>query len=429
MSAHDHDLLAAAFSAMLGMEVLPPHAKGTMDIPSFSIHQLFHGSHIMIEMLPPHTKGLMDILSHQLFHGSHIMEPCLSILDSPSPEDVFEITVSSLDGLLQFNLTVKKDETVAQIKERISKRTGIPPFQQHLMCAKKELNDPLTLESSGIRPKSRLMLVHYPKAVDNGPPGLGQKPAPSSVTRQLQIKPAPSPVTRQLQGKPAPTFTRQLKPCHNMGDCHKGQCKMNVDDLAPEYDHDYTSMTSGKTYMRGDRPYVRPFGWKRYAVKVLGNTNYKEQDEKNGKTVDAWLGPNGIRVESVKGEWPVSYHGTSFEVVECIVSGDPTKPRGDGKPGYKPSEKNKGGRVVHGDGVYSSPSIDYASLYASRFTKDQNEYLSVLQNRVNPEDGHLIFTADDRIWLSPMQDSSKGIYDVRPYGILIKKVGSWCSLM
>ena len=428
MSAHDHDLLAAAFSAMLGIEVLPPHAKDTMDIPSFSIHQLFHGSHIM---------GLSPFIP-----------------DSPSPGGVFEITVSSLDGL-QLTLPVKKDETVAQIKEKISRETGILPFQQHLMCAKKELNDSLTLESSGIRPRSRFMLFNCPKAVDNGPPntGLGASPLlalgesgkathtiigtnteglsqrklalDSAVTRQGKLLAPGSPVTRQ--GKllaPDSPVTRQLqvmklkdKPCDDMGKSHKGKCKMNVDDLAPEYDYDYTNMTGGRTYMRGDQPYVRPFGWKRYAVKVLGNTKYKKQDEKNGKTADVWLGPVGDRAESVKGEWPVSYHGTSVEAAESIVSG------GDGKPGYKPSEKDKGGRVVHGDGVYSSPSIEYAANhYASPFTKDQNKYLTVLQNRVNPEDGHLIFTTNDKIWVSPMQDSSKGIYDVRPYGILIKKV-------
>ncbi len=112
-----------------------------------------------------------------------------------------------------------------------------------------------------------------------------------------------------------------------------------------------------------------------------GSWKYKEQDEKNGKPADAWLGPDGIRAESVKGEWPVSYHGTSVEAAESIVSGDLSKPESDGKPGYKPTEEDKGGIAV----------------YAGQFTKDQNKYLTVLQNRVNPDRGHLIFESDD-IW-------------------------------
>ncbi len=163
---------------------------------------------------------------------------------------------------------------------------------------------------------------------------------------------------------PAPGKRQFSKPCDDMGNSHKGQCKMNVDDLAPEYDFNYTNMKDdGKTFMRGDCPYKRPFGWKRYAVKVLGNTVYKEQDEKNGKPADAWLGPDGIRAESVKGEWPVSYHGTSVEAAESIVSGDLSKPESDGKPGYIPSEEGKGGRARYGDGVYSTPSIEYAASY------------------------------------------------------------------
>ncbi len=127
----------------------------------------------------------------------------------------------------------------------------------------------------------------------------------------------------------------------------------------------------------------------------------------------------------------MSYHGTSVEAAESIVSGDLSKPESDGEPGYKPSEADKGGRTRYGDGVYSTPSIEYAasSIYAGQFTKDQNKYLTVLQNRVNPDRGHLIFESDD-IWRSPMQNSSEGIYDVRPYGILIKKVGgSTCWLL
>lgn len=50
--------------------------------------------------------------------------------------------------------------------------------------------------------------------------------------------------------------------------------------LDPAYDYDYSNMSDdGTEYMRGDRHYYRPYGWKRFALKVRG----KYED-------DTWLG-------------------------------------------------------------------------------------------------------------------------------------------
>ena len=57
-----------------------------------------------------------------------------------------------------------------------------------------------------------------------------------------------------------------------------------------------------------------------------------------------------------------------------------------------------------------------------------NYYKVVLQNRVNPAPGHLvIIDAKDTgvgadYWLSPKQDIDEGVFNVRPYGLLFKKV-------
>ena len=46
--------------------------------------------------------------------------------------------------------------------------------------------------------------------------------------------------------------------------------QLDPDELDPSYNNDFTNVSDdGKTYMRGGKPYKRPYGWRRYAVKVL----------------------------------------------------------------------------------------------------------------------------------------------------------------
>merc|ERR1719186_1254814 len=75
----------------------------------------------------------------------------------------------------------------------------------------------------------------------------------------------------------------------------------------PGYDYDFTNLTAmrGEKYERGGAPYFRPYGWKRYAIKVKGK--YEDDD---------WLGTlgsvkcNNKRTQGDTGEWCVAYHGT-----------------------------------------------------------------------------------------------------------------------
>ena len=180
--------------------------------------------------------------------------------------------------------------------------------------------------------------------------------------------------------------------------------KLDPASLAPRFDYDLTGKADdGAIYHRGDFTYYRPYGWKRYALNVLGDADYES---------DKWLGGDGIRKESTDGEWPVSYHGTKFVSNVRGIVGD----------GYK-----KGPRHNHGYGVYSSPSVNVVveHRYAETFTHESTgkTYKFVLQNRVNPDPEHLtIHRSDGMYWLSPKHDPAEKIFDIRPYGILTREV-------
>lgn len=174
---------------------------------------------------------------------------------------------------------------------------------------------------------------------------------------------------------------------------------LNTNEFDPDFDFDFTDVKDdGKRYMRGGFEYKRPYGWKRIAVKVVGK--YENDD---------WLGPNGIRMDQARGEWPVSYHGTNMSNANMIL-----------KEGYKP-----GPRALYGKGIYTSPNLEMVQrLYAQEFTHGGKTYKIVLQNRVNPDrrNGHLEIIPASKTgvgadyWLSPAYGDN-----VRPYGVLIRE--------
>jgi hypothetical protein len=138
----------------------------------------------------------------------------------------------------------------------------------------------------------------------------------------------------------------------------QGPLQVDMKSLAPEFDHDFTDLHDvGKTYMRGNQPYERPCGSYRIALKVK---------DKFG-TDNVWLGMKG----SEAGEWPVSYHGTGQHNALNIA-----------EEGYKLS---KGKRFLFGKGIYSTPELSVAKLYATKFQHESTSYLCVIQNRVNPK--------------------------------------------
>ncbi|XP_046439664.1 uncharacterized protein LOC124190841 [Daphnia pulex] len=170
--------------------------------------------------------------------------------------------------------------------------------------------------------------------------------------------------------------------------------------LDEDFHYDFTNTSdSGVDFSRGGSNYIRPCGWKRYALKVKG----KYPD-------DIWLKGKYRRADeysSAEGEWAVSYHGTSYHNGLSIAS-----------EGFK---LNKGERFLHGKGIYSTPDIEVASLYAMTVNVNGKTYKFVLQNRVNPDPVKLekvpkTETGVGEYWISSTDD------DIRPYGFCVREI-------
>nr|CAG8471099.1 10486_t:CDS:2 [Entrophospora candida] len=163
---------------------------------------------------------------------------------------------------------------------------------------------------------------------------------------------------------------------------------LSSDFLDPSYNCDFTNINDGATvHIRGGVPYQRPCGWQRHALKVSGKYD-------NGN--DQWLGTGA-------NAWPVSYHGTAKHNAQSIADAG--------------SLLSKDKRFDFCYGIYTTPSVNVAELYAPEFEFGGNKYIIIIQHRVNPKNLEKIksTTGANDCWIS------KSGEDVRPYGICIKK--------
>jgi len=122
---------------------------------------------------------------------------------------------------------------------------------------------------------------------------------------------------------------------------------------------------------------------------------------------DVWLGMKGKEA----GEWPVSYHGTANHNAQTIA-----------EEGYKLS---KGKRFRYGIGIYSTPEVAVAKMYAAEFKHEGQSYKCILQNRVNPKYLKVISMEETGVgtyWVS--NDDTNSVDEtqlIRPYGICLFK--------
>ena len=179
-----------------------------------------------------------------------------------------------------------------------------------------------------------------------------------------------------------------------------GPLALDANSLAPEFDYDFTDIMDTEVFTRGNHPYERPCGSRRIALNVVGRYGYD----------DRWLGMMGTDSE----EWPVSYHGTGKHNAMSIV-----------EEGFKLSKSD---RFKFGRGIYSTPELEVAKLYASEFEHGGEKYCVLFQNRVNPKFLKVISKEETEIgtyWLSSKgsDDTDEDISDlIRPYSVCIFKV-------
>jgi len=137
----------------------------------------------------------------------------------------------------------------------------------------------------------------------------------------------------------------------------------------------------------------------RFALKIEGENNIWLDGRRSS--------PRSQETSSVEEEWVVSYHGTGHHNGLSIAS-----------EGYK-LLLSKGVKFPIGSGIFSTPDIAVAQLYAETFDMDGVSYMAIVQNRVNPKTVMKILKGENgfgEYWISPTEE------DIRPYGFCVRKV-------
>ncbi|CAF3544711.1 unnamed protein product [Rotaria sp. Silwood1] len=176
---------------------------------------------------------------------------------------------------------------------------------------------------------------------------------------------------------------------------------------------DKTFNSGPQTYEIGPpertKTYTSPTGWTRYGLKVLGKSEYKNDD---------WLHPF-----QHPGNWYRAFHGTGnatkVDFGNSNANFDQTAAPVDALANIFVGGFREARVDVYGSGVYCSPNPVWLgnSRYVRAVELDteqgKKKFMCMLQVAVNP-DGVQYPTND--IWVTPKPQ------DIRPYGILIKEV-------
>ena len=183
---------------------------------------------------------------------------------------------------------------------------------------------------------------------------------------------------------------------------------LSKDQLDPEGNRQYGW---GKGEKRAGIDYDPPLGWTGIGLKVKGKYD-------NGD--DTWIG-----MKNVKGEWCVAYHGvgrnqSSYNVKNVVGKIIKSK---EFKPGAGQAHKNcidlyhPPNKV--GEGVYCTPHIKTAEIYAGITDINGISYKAVLMLRVKPEARRFCADSGD-YWVVNGTDD-----EIRPYRILYKNVNNF----
>ena len=166
-----------------------------------------------------------------------------------------------------------------------------------------------------------------------------------------------------------------------------------------------------KNEKRGGEIYDSPKGWIGIGLKA-----FDKYDN------DRWLS-----MHNLEGEWVVAYHGVGQEIVNPLeVNKIPDLIYRKGfKVGHRQLHKNcddyfHPGQKV-GEGIYCTPLISTAGLYAGISKFNEKKYKTVMMCRVNPEKRRRCYKCEDSIkynyWVVNGTND-----EIRLYRILYKKV-------
>ena len=294
---------------------------------------------------------------------------------------------------------------VANLKQLIYKKEGLPPNNQILIFDGQILRDSQSIGFYGIDNNSTLFVIL--KILSKGNQLYAKIPGGKLVLLDIPLTENTLSVKSQIELKESlPVSTQGLYFLNKELDDRKTLTEYSVqkgdilevnlkssekliylesDILDPSFDFDFTNLVDdGKVFRRGGRVYERPCGWKRIAFQVK-NIN---DDEK-------WLGSsNG------SGEWPVAYHGCHVDFSRII--------------GYDSFDLTKLKRLLNGKVHFLTPKFDLAINLANEITSNGRSFKFLIKSRVNPE--KIIERKDGLYWIVA------GDKDIRPYGILYKTI-------